>query len=164
MDWQDRISVDPNVLVGKPVIKGARIAVEFLMELLASGWTHEQILKNYPHLVGFVALGRNRAACRLARERFHLLEETWIPPLSWGRRKMLGDPRIRQIGVAYGPCRDSPSDRSRADSMLGTGMFLKLVEADRAAGVHVFDALADSFENAGLFGNLAELLIRFTKT
>jgi uncharacterized protein (DUF433 family) len=50
MDWQDRISVDPKVLVGKPVIKGTRIAVEFLVELLANGWTHEQILKNYPHL------------------------------------------------------------------------------------------------------------------
>ena len=50
MDWQDRISVDPKVLVGKPVIKGTRIAVEFLMELLANGWTHEQILANYSHL------------------------------------------------------------------------------------------------------------------
>jgi uncharacterized protein (DUF433 family) len=50
MDWRDRISVDSRVLVGKPVIKGTRIAVEFLMELLAKGWTHEQILKNYPHL------------------------------------------------------------------------------------------------------------------
>ena len=50
MTWQDRISVDPKVLVGKPVIKGTRIAVEFLMELLANGWTQEQILKNYPHL------------------------------------------------------------------------------------------------------------------
>jgi uncharacterized protein (DUF433 family) len=50
MDWQDRISVDPKVLVGKPVIKGTRIAVEFLMELLANGWTREQILSNYPHL------------------------------------------------------------------------------------------------------------------
>lgn len=50
MDWQDRISVDPKVLVGKPVIKGTRIAVEFLLELLAEGWSHEQILKSYPHL------------------------------------------------------------------------------------------------------------------
>ncbi|HEX7378863.1 MAG TPA: DUF433 domain-containing protein [Pirellulales bacterium] len=50
MDWQDRISVDPKVLVGKPVIKGTRIAVELLMELLAVGWSHEQILKSYPHL------------------------------------------------------------------------------------------------------------------
>ena len=50
MDWQDRISVDPKVLVGKPVIKGTRISIEFLMELLANGWTHGQILKNYPGL------------------------------------------------------------------------------------------------------------------
>jgi uncharacterized protein (DUF433 family) len=50
MNWQDRISVDPKVLVGKPVIKGTRIAVEFLLELLAEGWTHEQILQNYPEL------------------------------------------------------------------------------------------------------------------
>jgi len=50
MDWQDRISVDPKVLVGKPVIRGTRLALEFLMELLAEGWTHEQILTNYPQL------------------------------------------------------------------------------------------------------------------
>ena len=37
MNWRDRITVDPKVLVGKPVIKGTRIAVEFLMELLAGG-------------------------------------------------------------------------------------------------------------------------------
>ena len=36
--------------MGKPVIKGIRIAVEFLMELLAEGWTHEQVLENYPNL------------------------------------------------------------------------------------------------------------------
>ena len=47
---QDRISVDPKVLVGKPVIKGTRIAVEFLLELLANGWTLDQILKSYPQL------------------------------------------------------------------------------------------------------------------
>jgi len=50
MDWHERITVDPKVLVGKPVIKGTRIAVEFLMELLSEGWTHEQILANYPQL------------------------------------------------------------------------------------------------------------------
>jgi uncharacterized protein (DUF433 family) len=50
MNGQDRISVDPKVLAGKPVIKGTRIAVEFLMELLANGWSQQQILNNYPHL------------------------------------------------------------------------------------------------------------------
>ncbi len=52
MDWQDRISVDPKMLVGKPVIKGTRIAAEFLVELMANGWSREQILLNYPHLTG----------------------------------------------------------------------------------------------------------------
>jgi uncharacterized protein (DUF433 family) len=50
MDWQERITVDPKVLVGKPVIKGTRIAVEFVVELLARGWTREQILHEYDHL------------------------------------------------------------------------------------------------------------------
>ena len=50
MNWQDRISMDPKVLVGKPVIKGTRISIEFLIDLLANGGTHQQILTNYPHL------------------------------------------------------------------------------------------------------------------
>ena len=50
MNWKDRIVVDPKVLVGKPIIKGTRIAVEFIVELAAEGWTHQQILENYPQL------------------------------------------------------------------------------------------------------------------
>jgi uncharacterized protein (DUF433 family) len=50
MDPHDRIEVNPKVLVGKPVIKGTRLAVEFILELLAERWTHEQILKNDPQL------------------------------------------------------------------------------------------------------------------
>jgi uncharacterized protein (DUF433 family) len=50
MYWEERITVDPKVLVGKPVIKGTRIAVEFVIELLGRGWTFERILKEYDHL------------------------------------------------------------------------------------------------------------------
>jgi len=50
MTWQERIVVDPKVLVGKPVVKGTRLAVEFLIELLAQGWSEADILKNYPGL------------------------------------------------------------------------------------------------------------------
>ena len=48
MTWQEHISIDPAVLVGKPVIKGTRLAVEFIIDLLAQGWTESEILRNYP--------------------------------------------------------------------------------------------------------------------
>ena len=50
MNWQQRITVDPKVLVGKPIVKGTRISVEFVIDLLARGWTTGQILKEYDHL------------------------------------------------------------------------------------------------------------------
>lgn len=46
----DRMVVDPAVLVGKPVIKGTRLAVEFIIDLLAQGWAEAEILRNYPGL------------------------------------------------------------------------------------------------------------------
>jgi uncharacterized protein (DUF433 family) len=48
MDWNERIVIDPEILVGKPVIKGTRLAVEFIIDLLAQGWTEQDILRNYP--------------------------------------------------------------------------------------------------------------------
>ena len=50
MDWQERIVVDPDILVGKPVIKDTRLVVEFVIDLLAQGWTQDEILRNYPGL------------------------------------------------------------------------------------------------------------------
>ncbi len=50
MRWQERITVDERVLVGKPVIKGTRISVEFVIDLLGRGWTVEQVLHEYDHL------------------------------------------------------------------------------------------------------------------
>ena len=49
MDWKARISVGPHVLAGKPVVKGTRIAVEFVIDLLARGWTTGEILREYDH-------------------------------------------------------------------------------------------------------------------
>jgi|CXWL01.1.fsa_nt_gi uncharacterized protein (DUF433 family) len=48
MNWKERIIVDPKILVGKPVIKGTRLAVEFIVELPAQGWAESEILRNYP--------------------------------------------------------------------------------------------------------------------
>ncbi len=50
MNWQDRIVLDPAVLTGKPVVKGTRLAVEFLVDLMAEDWTEADILRNYPGL------------------------------------------------------------------------------------------------------------------
>ena len=50
MTWQDRISIDNDVLLGKPVVTGTRLAVEFIVDLLAQGWSEAEILKNYPGL------------------------------------------------------------------------------------------------------------------
>jgi len=50
MNRKRRIVVDRKVLAGKPIIKGTRISVEFLLDLLAKGWTHQKILENYPQL------------------------------------------------------------------------------------------------------------------
>ena len=50
MDWRDRIVVDPQILTGKPVVKGTRLAVEFVVGLLAQGWNETEILRNYPGL------------------------------------------------------------------------------------------------------------------
>ena len=46
----DRIVVDPNILVGKPVIKGTRIPVYLIIELIAGGMTVKDVLKEYPEL------------------------------------------------------------------------------------------------------------------
>jgi len=50
MDWSERIAIDPQILVGKPIIRGTRISVELVVDLLAAGWTYDQILDNYPTL------------------------------------------------------------------------------------------------------------------
>ncbi|MCM8748356.1 DUF433 domain-containing protein [Thermomicrobiaceae bacterium CFH 74404] len=64
MDWRERITVDPEVLMGKPVIRGTRLAVEFIIDLLSQGWSEEDILRNYPG----VTIEDIRACLRYAQE------------------------------------------------------------------------------------------------
>ncbi|MFY8000432.1 MAG: DUF433 domain-containing protein [Candidatus Kapaibacteriota bacterium] len=49
-NWQEYIHSDPAILLGKPTIRGTRISVELILELLESGWSVEQILESYPNL------------------------------------------------------------------------------------------------------------------
>ena len=50
MSWQERITLDPEILVGKPVVKGTRLAVEFIVDLLAAGLTEAEVIEGYPGL------------------------------------------------------------------------------------------------------------------
>jgi uncharacterized protein (DUF433 family) len=49
-DWQDRIVRDPRILAGKPTIRGTRLAVEYVVDLLAGGHTPEEIIQSWPYL------------------------------------------------------------------------------------------------------------------
>jgi uncharacterized protein (DUF433 family) len=51
MSLRERIVVDPQILVGKPVVRGTRLSVEFLLGLVANGWSEAEILRNSPGLV-----------------------------------------------------------------------------------------------------------------
>ncbi len=50
MEWKQYIISDKKILLGKPTIKGTRISIEFIVNLLANGWSEKQILENYPNL------------------------------------------------------------------------------------------------------------------
>ena len=48
--WEDNIEANPNILYGKPVIKGTRISVELLLEKMSNGQNFQEIIQNYPDL------------------------------------------------------------------------------------------------------------------
>ena len=74
MTWEGRIAADPTILVGKPVIKGTRLSVEFVVGLLAQGWTEAEVLRNYPDITREDIL----ACLAYAQER---LQDEWVYPV-----------------------------------------------------------------------------------
>lgn len=50
MNWREHIDRNPDVLGGKPKIRGTRISVEIVLSRLGEGWTIEQLLESYPHM------------------------------------------------------------------------------------------------------------------
>ena len=69
----DRIVLDPDVLAGKPVVRGTRLSVEFIIGLMADGWSEANILANYPGLT------RDDIAACLAYARDILQSEKVFP-------------------------------------------------------------------------------------
>ena len=50
-NWQDRIVKDPQILAGKPTIKGTRISVELITDFLDyDNWTEDEVLEEYSHI------------------------------------------------------------------------------------------------------------------
>lgn len=78
IDWRDYIVSDERVLAGKPIIKGTRLSVEFVLELLAAGWDRDSLHEHYPYLTeeGIRAV-LAYAAYSFSEERFYSL-----PPLA----------------------------------------------------------------------------------
>jgi uncharacterized protein (DUF433 family) len=68
MNWKDHITVDPDILVGKPIVKGTRISVELLLDRVADGWSIDDILRSYPHLTREDVLAALSFAAKLFRE------------------------------------------------------------------------------------------------
>ena len=68
MQLPERIEVDPEVLAGKPVVRGTRLAVEFILELMAAGQSEHDILSNYPRVTREDLLACLSYAARLAHE------------------------------------------------------------------------------------------------
>ena len=50
VDWRLYIHTDPDILAGKPVVKGTRLSVDFILLLFANGWTFKEIFESYPRL------------------------------------------------------------------------------------------------------------------
>jgi uncharacterized protein (DUF433 family) len=48
MDWRDKIDLNPSVLAGKPVVRGTRLSVDFILGLMGQGWSEIDVLRNYP--------------------------------------------------------------------------------------------------------------------
>jgi uncharacterized protein (DUF433 family) len=68
MSLPERITLDPELLAGKPVVRGTRLAVEFILELLAAGEPENAILENYPGLTHEDILACLAYASSLARQ------------------------------------------------------------------------------------------------
>jgi uncharacterized protein (DUF433 family) len=66
----NRISINPNVCFGKPCIKGTRIWVSLILDFLASGMSHEEVLKEYPGLTPLDIQACLAYGAEMSRERY----------------------------------------------------------------------------------------------
>ena len=72
----ERITANPNILGGKPIIKGTRISVAFVLDLLASNVPEQEILEDYPHLTREDIQACLRYAARSFKNEIYVAMET----------------------------------------------------------------------------------------
>lgn len=65
-----RISIDPNICFGKPCIRGHRIWVSLVLDLVASGWSFQQVLDNYPGITEEDIRACIAYGAEMSRERY----------------------------------------------------------------------------------------------
>lgn len=65
-----RISIDPNICFGRPCIRGHRIWVSLILDFLASGWSTQQVLENYPGLEEADILACIAYGAEMSREHY----------------------------------------------------------------------------------------------
>ncbi|GAB4581424.1 MAG: hypothetical protein Fur0022_41710 [Anaerolineales bacterium] len=70
MEWRDYIYSDPEILLGKPIVKGTRLAVDFILRLFANGWTEQQVFRKLPKFK-FREASRGVRFCRRISKRLY---------------------------------------------------------------------------------------------
>ena len=68
MDWKDYIHSDPGIGFGKPIFRGTRLKVEFVLKLMAAGWTAEQMAEEYPGILPEHLLAAASFAAEMLRD------------------------------------------------------------------------------------------------
>lgn len=103
MNRSERIIIDPAILTGKPVIRGTRVAVEFIIELLAQDWTEEDIRRNYPNITHEDILACLQCAAMILKaERVFPLPPAGAARLDFPRKS------VNPQGLAQGSARNEP--------------------------------------------------------
>ena len=74
MSYRDRVIIDPEIMHGKPVIKGTRIPVYIILNLLAGGLSEEEVLREYPDITKEDIHACLEYAAELAQEEVGVLE------------------------------------------------------------------------------------------
>jgi len=128
MGWRNRIVIDPEILVGKPVIKGTRLAVELIVGLLAQGWSEAEILQNYPDLTREDIL----ACLSYASDALHV--ERWCVTGRREKMKIEYDPTHDLLNIEF------IAKESIAESVELDGVIIDYSKDGRIVSIEILDA------------------------